>query len=163
MIKVKTTAVRYPNTEEPVIESTGTFTMTTCSDACWYAREDTCRCQCGGANHGILRDGDGEQPARTRLVGQDRFTLVAVIPGYRPAATYVRGLYEELGERCPFSYAIKPSFGPTPRFAITTASQAQVRGWVELEGFRGWEERGRCMAEARRHQPMLVWRKHDGE
>ena len=59
----------------------GISTLTTCSEACWYAREDVCRCQCGGKNHGILRDGTGERPARTRRVGKARFKLVAVV-GY---------------------------------------------------------------------------------
>lgn len=35
----------------------------TCNMACWTAKEDTCHCMCGGANHGIMRNG-GEQPGR---------------------------------------------------------------------------------------------------
>ncbi len=29
--------------------------MTACGFACWEAREDVCRCSCGGRNHGISR------------------------------------------------------------------------------------------------------------
>ena len=36
----------------------------TCNLACWMAREDVCRCMCEGENHGIMRDGEGEQPGR---------------------------------------------------------------------------------------------------
>ena len=40
------------------------FTMSTCGEACWEAREDVCRCSCNGKNHGVLRNGN-ERPART--------------------------------------------------------------------------------------------------
>ena len=41
-----------------------TTAVGTCNLACWMAREDVCRCMCGGENHGIMRDGVGEQPGR---------------------------------------------------------------------------------------------------
>ena len=56
-------------------------TLQTCGDACWYAKEDTCRCSCIGANHGILKVDGAERPSRTRRVKQDRFDLIAVIDG----------------------------------------------------------------------------------
>ena len=40
-----------------------TNSIQTCNEACWEAREDVCRCSCGGANHGIYRHG-GKQPGR---------------------------------------------------------------------------------------------------
>jgi hypothetical protein len=50
------------------------LTGTTCGAACWYAREDICRCSCGGANHGILVTGD-EQPRRNCLIKGTRYVL----------------------------------------------------------------------------------------
>ena len=43
------------------------LTATTCGSACWEAREDICRCSCGGKNHGIFRHGtEGvERPPRS--------------------------------------------------------------------------------------------------
>ena len=45
------------------------LTQSTCGEACWEAREDLCRCSCGGRNHGILRNG-GTRPSRTRKMGK---------------------------------------------------------------------------------------------
>lgn len=54
------------------------YTEQTCGDACWHAREDVCRCSCGGRNHGCLRDENGTQPARTRKLHGTAYQLVAV-------------------------------------------------------------------------------------
>lgn len=55
------------------------LTGSTCGDACWHAREEVCRCSCGGKNHGILNRG-GAQPARTCKI-ESLYELVGVIPG----------------------------------------------------------------------------------
>ena len=59
------------------------LTGSTCGDACWHAREEICRCSCGGKNHGILLEANGEQPVRTRKIGGNFYELIAIIP--RPA------------------------------------------------------------------------------
>lgn len=56
------------------------LTGSTCGDACWHAREEVCRCSCGGKNHGILNHG-GERPKRTARIDGNLYELVAVIPG----------------------------------------------------------------------------------
>ena len=58
----------------------GILTGSTCGDACWHAREDICRCSCGGKNHGILTVG-GTQPVRNSKIDGNFYELVAVIPG----------------------------------------------------------------------------------
>lgn len=55
------------------------MTGSTCGDMCWHAREEICRCSCGGANHGILTRG-GVAPKRTCKI-ENFYELVAVIPG----------------------------------------------------------------------------------
>lgn len=55
------------------------MTGSTCGDACWHAREEVCRCSCGGKNHGILTRG-GCAPKRTCKI-ENFYELVAVIPG----------------------------------------------------------------------------------
>jgi hypothetical protein len=54
------------------------LTETTCSVACWMAREEVCRCSCGGRNHGCLKTGTGEQPIRECKIDGVRYQLKAV-------------------------------------------------------------------------------------
>lgn len=53
-------------------------TGSTCGDGCWHAREEICRCSCGGANHGILLNG-GEQPQRTCKIDGNFYELAGII------------------------------------------------------------------------------------
>jgi hypothetical protein len=54
------------------------LTNTTCGEACWQAREDICRCSCGGKNHGCLRSADGVRPTRTAKLSGKVYELEAV-------------------------------------------------------------------------------------
>ena len=58
----------------------GHITGHTCGFNCWMAEEDVCHCSCGGANHGIMRQG-GSQPQRTAKIGGQFYELVAVVMG----------------------------------------------------------------------------------
>jgi hypothetical protein len=52
------------------------FSDITCGEGCWKAKEDICRCSCGGKNHGInLRGGNAN---RTAKIGGHRYELMAV-------------------------------------------------------------------------------------
>ncbi len=53
-------------------------TAATCGENCWIAAEDTCRCSCGGRNHGVLRSGNGQRPERTARIQGQMYRLVAV-------------------------------------------------------------------------------------
>jgi len=53
------------------------LTSQTCGEACWHAREEVCRCSCGGANHGCLTHG-GERPERTCKIDGILYRLKAV-------------------------------------------------------------------------------------
>jgi hypothetical protein len=50
----------------------------TCGEACWYAKEDVCRCSCEGRNHGIMRHGDGQRPERTCHRHSTWYKLIAI-------------------------------------------------------------------------------------
>ena len=50
----------------------------TCGEACWHAREEICRCSCGGKNHGVLRTANGVRPDRTCKIAGERYTFRAV-------------------------------------------------------------------------------------
>lgn len=54
----------------------------TCGLACWTAKQEICRCACGGKNHGILRDADitaGNVPVRKRRIGTTVYRLAHVV------------------------------------------------------------------------------------
>lgn len=54
------------------------LTSQTCGEPCWHAREEICRCSCGGKNHGCLNAADGERPVRMAKIDGERYTLAAV-------------------------------------------------------------------------------------
>ena len=73
------------------------LTGATCGDACWHAREDICRCSCGGKNHGILLGTDGKQPTRTRKIGGKFYEyirlkkpILGIVPPEGEAARAIR-------------------------------------------------------------------------
>lgn len=53
------------------------LTTQTCGESCWHAKEDVCRCSCGGRNHGCLNHG-GEKPERTAKIAGHMYRLLAV-------------------------------------------------------------------------------------
>ncbi len=54
------------------------LTEQTCGEACWHAKEDICRCSCGGSNHGCLRDASGAQPVRSAKIDGYMYQLQGV-------------------------------------------------------------------------------------
>ena len=55
----------------------GIMTSQTCGDACWHAKEEVCRCSCGGKNHGCLVNG-GTKPERTSRIDGHVYRLKAI-------------------------------------------------------------------------------------
>ena len=55
-----------------------TLTLTTCSIACWLAREPECSCSCGGKSHGIMLQDGAEQPRRNCMIQGFRYVLAGV-------------------------------------------------------------------------------------
>src|ERR1017187_9268555 len=96
----------------------------TCSEACWFAREEVCRCSCGGKNHGIMLANGTERPARTGLIHYKRFRLEA-ITGYMESCHVRFAITEEAAKSRIYEAAIdKPA----------TASQQkwpEVMAWME--------------------------------
>lgn len=54
------------------------LTTQTCGEACWHAKEEVCRCSCGGRNHGCLTHADGSKPERTAKIAGHTYRLLAV-------------------------------------------------------------------------------------
>ena len=117
------------------------FTLTnhTCGIACWYARENICRCSCGGVNHGVLLVEGAEQPARQRKVKSQRYELEAVVEGWLDARNYCR----ELGVIDPTVASWRYT---QPELIMQSATKAQVTKWRELESFDAND------------RPYLIWR-----
>lgn len=55
------------------------LTSQTCGEPCWHAREEICRCSCGGKNHGCLTHG-GERPERHAKIDGIPYKLAGVGP-----------------------------------------------------------------------------------
>lgn len=91
-------------------------TSQTCGEACWHAREDVCRCSCGGKNHGCLKTTGGEQPVRQCKIAGHFYRLAAVGDGAR-----AHGL--TINRQAGFSSAEKPTmvvqFDDKPSQTIT--------------------------------------------
>jgi hypothetical protein len=52
------------------------MTEATCGEACWSAKEEVCRCSCGGKNHGIYKT--DEIPERTCKIQGFRYRLQGI-------------------------------------------------------------------------------------
>jgi len=144
----------------------------TCGEACWHAREDVCRCSCGGRNHGCLRDGN-TQPDRVCRKGQYIYKLLTVVSedeggqsGYnaachtvdafiarawpdgnpsQPMIDYSTGKQAVRPDGRLYFYSPRADDKGIPAFA-RTASESQRR-WPEATGY----------TEA----PILVWARWD--
>jgi hypothetical protein len=123
-------------------------TEQTCGDACWHARDEICRCSCGGKNHGCLRTADGEQPNRTRKLKGAMYQLMA-IQNYNEednlnTANHIYQLertIEQTGiDKGVFTYGdinwaegYRMEHLPT---YVKTASEGEVKRWPELSAWR---------------------------
>jgi len=107
----------------------------TCGEACWQAREDICRCSCGGKNHGCMRSPDGIRPTRTAKIDGYRYELKAI---GRELYDEAKAINDASGPRqvCgPYIYEWRDNdFGAPAR--LKTATQSQVNSWPELAAYR---------------------------
>lgn len=117
---------------------TAILTLTTCGEPCWHARDEVCRCSCGGKNHGCLKTPNGVAPNRMSKIDGIPYRLKAIgnFPEvYGQARTMNRehpetftgewGQVQECCETSPGAYArLKP------------ASKSQMEGWKELGAFK---------------------------
>ncbi len=95
------------------------LTNTPCNHACWHAKEEACRCSCGGVNHGCLKTANGVIPVRTIKLDGTAHKLV-MVGG------------DEL-----YKHAVEDD---TTR--IKVATRTQIATWPEL---RAWRDNNRCV------------------
>lgn len=101
-----------------------TLTGHTCGDACWQAKEDVCRCSCGGKNHGILANG-GNRPERTCRHGGAMYRL-AEMGNHRDIEQSRFRKVKDMG--CEWYY---DPYGP---WIAKPASKSQLK-WPELSAY----------------------------
>lgn len=137
------------------------LTNVSCGEACWHAKEETCRCSCGGKNHGILLQGGKEQPIRQSKISGKRYELKAVglfseiynqckellstFPPYR-----IDPIMQDGVEIMRYTYTWKPEdCGP---YVCRPASKAQCVLWKELSEYKGLSE-----YEFYKNKPYMLW------
>ena len=111
------------------------LTESTCGEACWTAREDVCRCSCGGKNHGCMRTADGARPNRTAKIDGPRYQLAAVGEHWRMHADAVT-VNKANGETWIYADSSRDPMAWNCPAKIRKATQAQLDKWPELRANR---------------------------
>jgi len=117
----------------------------TCGEACWEAREDVCRCSCGGKNHGCMRTADGTRPKRTAKIDSHRYELKAVggpeLHAEAQAINKAAGPYRvdpvtySDGSKGQYTYHYRETDTGAPA-RLKPATKDQVARWPELAAYR---------------------------
>lgn len=154
---------------------TSYFSNITCGEACWCAKEDICKCSCGGKNHGILLTPDSSRPVRSSKIQGYMYELRA-IGSYPEIHKQVRKINESAGpykiekynvycfehqDNCPpickeknmkehkYYYSYEDVGAPAK---VKCASKQQIDKWVELERFKSIDK-----YELSHNPPYLLW------
>lgn len=122
-------------------------TNQTCGEPCWHAREDICRCYCGGRNHGCLKTADGIAPTRMAKIDGYMYRLKA-FGNYRELYSQAKGMNESgkpattaggyNGDRT--YYYRETDKGAWAR--LKPPSYEQTQRWSEYKQFHGLDRRG---------------------
>lgn len=123
------------------------LTDTTCGESCWHAREDVCRCSCGGRNHGVLLDANGERPIRSCKINGMRYTLFAV----GPRAEIRDQLENIMGPRYNYNEYYRGD-----DYVEKYATPQQAAHWAELSQYRELET-----YDWYKIAPTLAWQRAD--
>ena len=134
------------------------FTEATCGEACWHAKEDICRCSCGGKNHGVLKTPDGISPTRTSKINGDRYELRAV-GSYADIYTQGEQVNKNYGPICldnryTYYYRVTDKHAPA---VIKPATILQTNNWSELSSYKHLTR-----IELYRNPIYLLWIKIEG-
>ena len=111
-------------------------TESTCGEACWSARDDVCRCSCGGRNHGVLRGSDSSRPDRTSKIAGYVYRLEAVgkySEIWRQA--YDLCLLAPKRQHHGYSYSWWPTEDGAPA-RCQSAGKGRIARWPELTAYR---------------------------
>ena len=143
---------------------TDTMTIATCNIACWMAREEDCRCSCGGVGHGVLLAG-GEQPRRNRLIKGVRYVLAGVTTGWGedPLRDWFRAdraaILAEFGTKR-WDGSLSP-YLPGNFSVNSRASESQSRTWPEARPVERVRFAGTAYESTSLVRPYLHWIRQD--
>ena len=122
------------------------LTEHSCGPNCWEAREEVCRCSCGGRNHGCMRTGTGECPKRQAKIDGVLYELAEIEPNEMGAAHIIRDLRKDKGNDHWWYGSIREA-GAEVR--VKCASTGQMK-WPELASY------GSDM-----YHPSILWSRMD--
>lgn len=130
------------------------LTGATCGAMCWEAREEICRCSCGGKNHGCLITPDGVQPERSSKINGHQYVLKSVgerlyseareinrASGPYRTETVTLTNYDDDGNKVLktvpdyYKYYWSETQAGAPA-RLKPASKAQLDSWPELAAYR---------------------------
>lgn len=117
------------------------FSDITCGENCWHAREEKCRCECGGKNHGCLIGPDGKRPVRTCRIDGQRYELAAVgwhIELYDQARRANEAGWKSIDSRIPemtYHHRWSETESGAP-MRLKTAPMPAIASWPELSALR---------------------------
>ena len=113
------------------------LTEATCGEACWNAREEVCRCSCGGKNHGCMKTADGVRPPRQSKINGFRYELAAVGPQYVAGSdTGIYATAKKINNSVPCNIKYKYRWTETDKGAparVKKATSDQLAKWPELK------------------------------
>lgn len=124
-------------------------TNATCNMACWFAKEDQCRCSCAGENHGLLLNEGNEQPIRKKRSNNRIYELSGVVLGNRNAREYAREQYQKDGN----DGWLNTSHNYYDSVGDYHVEQAKMRHleWPELATFNNMEDW--------KAGPCIIWKR----
>lgn len=116
------------------------LTGATCGEACWSAREEVCRCSCGGKNHGISLSGG--ETTRTAKIDSVRYKLEAVgkhsdllKEAWKINKSIIYSIYWDSGYK-KLKISCKGHLDKEAPARVRYATSEQVKRWRELEVFK---------------------------
>lgn len=147
----------------------GLFALTACGPMCWEAREDVCRCSCGGANHGIHRHTRPDCAGLKRQMVYEGFiwelSRVSAVEdrgSNRFSPEHLDSEAQELntkaGIRYLYAHTARQHYGEFPVAIVRPATASQIAKWPELNAWR-FEDAEHSMAMY--GKPQLLWLRRD--
>ena len=130
------------------------LTDATCGEACWTAKEDVCKCSCGGHNHGCLLTTEGVQPTRNCKIDSFRYELVAIgkySEIYQQGQNICKEGYRKIIGHSTYSYGVTDPGSPA---RVKAASSVQVANWKELDTYKKMER-----LEFYHNKPYMLWKR----
>lgn len=151
----------------------GIFALIACGPQCWEAKDDVCRCSCGGKNHGMHRHKrPGFEGLRRQMVYQGFiFELQEVSTPEETgkdvnAMTIARpvGLCDKAQEinkaagiRYAFAHTAREHFGEFPVAITRRATESQIAKWPELSKWREVSPHSFALYG----RPSILWLRRD--